>query len=274
MKSLKIDHYTAQRVIQSVDVPLWLGYDNKHVGVGDILQIIDKVDPQDPKSWQPLGTRGVRSVVEKRLVDLTPDEMNEAFGMRSQQDVVAFLQKHLGPQASDQTAITLAYLEEPREQDVSNDEEHQPVIKSGGGIELKVFADGGSRGNPGPSASGYVVMSMADEVLERGGVYLGVTTNNQAEYRALKLALEAAMRHQARMVHVYMDSMLVVNQMKGVFKVKNRDLWPIHDAVKELLTQFKQVNFTHVPRELNKDADRAVNEALDDALKHNHPQTE
>jgi len=274
MKSLKIDHYTAQRVIQSVDVPLWLGYDNKHVGVGDILQIIDKVDPQDPKSWQPLGTRGVRSVVEKRLVDLTPDEMNEAFGMRSQQDVVAFLQKHLGPQASDQTAITLAYLEEPREQDVSNDEEHQPVIKSGGGIELKVFADGGSRGNPGPSASGYVVMSMADEVLERGGVYLGVTTNNQAEYRALKLALEAAMRQQARTVHVYMDSMLVVNQMKGVFKVKNRDLWPIHDAVKELLTQFKQVNFTHVPRELNKDADRAVNEALDDALKHNHPQTE
>lgn len=132
--------------------------------------------------------------------------------------------------------------------------------------EVKVFADGGSRGNPGPSASGYVVMDMEDNVLEDRGVYLGVTTNNQAEYTALKLALEACHKLGVHEAHIYMDSLLVVNQMKGIFKVKNRDLWPIHDAIKNLADQFKKVEFNHVPREFNKAADAAVNRALDEHL--------
>jgi len=67
-------------------------------------------------------------------------------------------------------------------------------------------------------------------------------------------------------VAVYMDSMLVINQMKGIFKVKNRDLWPIHVALVELCHQFKSVHFTQVPRELNKLADATVNEVLDEQL--------
>jgi ribonuclease HI len=63
-----------------------------------------------------------------------------------------------------------------------------------------------------------------------------------------------------------MDSLLVINQMKGIFKVKNRDLWPIHDAIKQLCTKFEHVSFSHVPREFNKLADAAVNRALDDHL--------
>lgn len=132
--------------------------------------------------------------------------------------------------------------------------------------EVKVFADGGSRGNPGPSASGFVIMDMEDTVLVDKGVYLGVTTNNQAEYTALKLALEEALKLGVRQVHVYLDSLLVVNQMKGTFKVRNRDLWPIHDAIKKLLPKFEEINFSHVPREFNKLADAAVNRALDDHL--------
>jgi ribonuclease HI len=69
-----------------------------------------------------------------------------------------------------------------------------------------------------------------------------------------------------REVDVYMDSLLVVNQMKGIFKVKNRDLWPIHQAIKELATQFKKITYTHVPRELNKLADAEVNTTLDAEL--------
>lgn len=130
--------------------------------------------------------------------------------------------------------------------------------------EVKVFADGGSRGNPGPSASGYVVLDMEDNVIIDEGVYLGVTTNNQAEYTALKLGLEAAKRVGAQQIEVYMDSLLVVNQMKGIYKIKNRDLWPIHQAVVALTHQFKHVNFSHVPREFNKLADGAVNRALDE----------
>lgn len=132
--------------------------------------------------------------------------------------------------------------------------------------QVKLYADGGSRGNPGPSASGFVVLTMEDKVLVDQGVYLGVTTNNQAEYTALKLGLEEAHKIGAREVDVYMDSLLVVNQMKGIFKVRNRDLWPIHDAINKLVSQFKHVHFQHVPRELNKLADAAVNRALDGEL--------
>jgi ribonuclease HI len=130
--------------------------------------------------------------------------------------------------------------------------------------KVKVFADGGSRGNPGPSASGYVILNMEDKVLVDKGVYLGITTNNQAEYTALKLALEECIKMNVQEAQVYMDSMLVINQMRGIFKIKNRELWPIHDAIKRLSEQFKEISFQHVPREFNKLADAAVNRALDD----------
>lgn len=128
---------------------------------------------------------------------------------------------------------------------------------------VKLFGDGGSRGNPGPSASGYVLLDADDNLILEKGVYLGITTNNQAEYQSLKLGLEEAHRMGVQEVAVHMDSLLVINQMKGIFKVKNRDLWPIYESIKELVTQFKKVTFTHVPRELNKLADAEVNKALD-----------
>lgn len=132
--------------------------------------------------------------------------------------------------------------------------------------KVKLFGDGGSRGNPGPSASGFVILDMEDNVLVDEGMYLGVTTNNQAEYTSLRLGLEECLKMGVREVQVYMDSLLVVNQMKGVFKVKNRDLWPIHDAIKKLAAKFDHVSFSHVPREFNKLADAAVNRALDDHI--------
>jgi len=132
--------------------------------------------------------------------------------------------------------------------------------------KVKVFADGGSRGNPGPSASGFVVLDMEDSIIVDKGVYLGVTTNNQAEYTALKLALEECIALGVLEVQVYMDSLLVVNQMKGIFKIKNRDLWPIHAAIKHIAVKFRKISFDHVPREFNKQADAAVNRALDDHL--------
>jgi pterin-4a-carbinolamine dehydratase/ribonuclease HI len=130
--------------------------------------------------------------------------------------------------------------------------------------KVKMYGDGGSRGNPGPSASGFVVLDLDDNILVDEGAYLGITTNNQAEYTSLKLGLEQARKLGASEVDVYMDSLLVINQMKGVFKVKNRDLWPIYESIKEYIkANFKKVSFTHVPRELNKLADAAVNRALD-----------
>ncbi len=132
--------------------------------------------------------------------------------------------------------------------------------------EAKLFADGGSRGNPGPSASGYAILDTNDNIVKKEGIYLGITTNNQAEYRALKFGMEEAIKMGIKNLHVYLDSLLVVNQMNGLYKIKNRDLLPVYTAIKELTSKFAGITFNHVPRELNKLADGMVNEALDAEL--------
>jgi len=129
--------------------------------------------------------------------------------------------------------------------------------------EIKIYADGGSRGNPGPSASGYVLLTKDDQIIKQNGIYLGITTNNQAEYKALLFALKDAVELESKIVSVYMDSLLVINQMKQVYKIKNQDLIPIHSEINGLLKNFQRVIFTHVPRELNKLADSEVNKCLD-----------
>ncbi len=131
---------------------------------------------------------------------------------------------------------------------------------------VKLFTDGGSRGNPGPSAIGYGIYDLEDNLLHKDSKYLGITTNNQAEYQGLKVGLEKCRSLNIQEVQVHMDSLLVVNQMKGVYKVKNRDLWPVYESVKTLALEFRKVTFTHVPRELNKLADSMVNECLDSQI--------
>ncbi len=128
-----------------------------------------------------------------------------------------------------------------------------------------VYTDGGSRGNPGPSASAYVLYDQKNNVVETGGEYIGITTNNQAEYTAVLLALKAATRHADRgdSLHFYIDSLLVVNQLNGVYKIKNRELWPLNQEVRTLMTSFGSVHFTHIPREQNTAADTQVNQILD-----------
>ncbi len=129
--------------------------------------------------------------------------------------------------------------------------------------EAKLFTDGGSRGNPGPSALGYAIYNFDDEVVAKDSKYLGVITNNQAEYLGLKVGLEASLELGIRTLEVYMDSLLVINQVKGLFKVKNAELMPINAEVRALAAKFETVSFTHVPRAMNKLADTMVNECLD-----------
>ena len=128
---------------------------------------------------------------------------------------------------------------------------------------ITIYSDGGSRGNPGPSAAGYVIIIGRDEVIAEGGEYLGITTNNQAEYHGVRLGLEKALELGYKKVDFKVDSMLVVNQMKGYYKIKNRELWPIHERIRLLMTQFDSVSFTHVNREFNQLADGMVNKTLD-----------
>lgn len=129
--------------------------------------------------------------------------------------------------------------------------------------DVVIYSDGGSRGNPGPSAAGFVIMSKVGEVVGEGGAYLGFTTNNVAEYEAVYLGLEKAQELGIRRVDFRLDSQLVVNQMNGLYKVKNTDLRPIHDRVVELSGQFEKVTYSHVLREYNQLADGVVNKILD-----------
>jgi ribonuclease HI len=133
-------------------------------------------------------------------------------------------------------------------------------------VEIVVYCDGGSRGNPGPAAIGAVVFDPASEPprrLETVSERIGIATNNVAEYRALIAGLEAAAPYRAQRVRVRADSKLVVEQVKGTWKVKQPHLRPLLDEVRTLLAPYAEVDLRHVPRAENADADALVNAALD-----------
>jgi len=126
--------------------------------------------------------------------------------------------------------------------------------------------DGGSRGNPGPGAYGFVLTDPAGVEREARGEYLGTVTNNIAEYRALIAGLEAGARHGALSVRVVMDSELVIRQMTGEYRVKNEGLKPLHAEARRKAAAFTEVAYRSVGRADNERADRLVNEALDKVL--------
>ena len=129
---------------------------------------------------------------------------------------------------------------------------------------LHLHIDGGSRGNPGDAGFGvHVTAPDGTEVASLYG-YLGQATNNVAEYQALLHGLRYALDHGARRVLVFSDSELVVKQIGGSYKVKHPSMVPLHREAVSLMRRFDHVRVTHVRRELNKDADRLANQALDE----------
>jgi ribonuclease HI len=126
-----------------------------------------------------------------------------------------------------------------------------------------MFADGGSRGNPGPAASGAVLFDEAGAVLREVGTFLGVATNNVAEWTGLLTGLEAALELGVDDLAVRLDSELVVKQISGAYRVKYEGLIPLHAKAKVLLRRFAHVDVKHVPRKQNAAADALVNQVLD-----------
>lgn len=132
------------------------------------------------------------------------------------------------------------------------------------GPTLILRTDGASRGNPGHAAAGVVIETPAGETVATGKQYLGVITNNQAEYRALILGLKAIAHYHPSRVSVMMDSELVVKQMCGEYKVRDAGLEPLWREASALAAALPGVTFTHVLRGKNAQADRLANEALDE----------
>lgn len=130
--------------------------------------------------------------------------------------------------------------------------------------DLHIHIDGGSRGNPGEAAYGVHVQDAAGGDVARLYGYLGVATNNVAEYQGLINGLGWALEHGARRVRVFSDSELVVRQIEGRYKVKHPSMAPLHRQAMDLLRRFESWSVTHVRREQNREADRLVNRALDE----------
>ncbi len=134
--------------------------------------------------------------------------------------------------------------------------------------EVLIYCDGGSRGNPGPAAIGAVVFDPTTEPPTRIATVsetIGVATSNVAEYKALIAGLEAAIPVNARVARIRADSLLMIRQVAGEYRVRQAHLAPLHARVKELLRTYDEVDLQHVRRELNVDADALVNAALDAA---------
>jgi len=131
---------------------------------------------------------------------------------------------------------------------------------------IVAYIDGGARGNPGPAGYGVRVERSDGTLVEEFGESIGVATNNVAEYRALIAALEWARAHGHTAVHVRSDSLLLVQQMLGNFKVRNAGLQPLQAKARQLAHTIGRVTFEHVGRALNAHADRLANVAMDDAM--------
>ena len=133
-------------------------------------------------------------------------------------------------------------------------------------MELFINVDGGSRGNPGPGASGWLIKDKNGKILVKEGLFFKECTNNQAEFTALKMALKAASDYGKCSLNIKADSQLMVRQYLGEYKIKNPELQILMGEIKQLAKNFKQITITHIPREQNKEADAICNLIMDRAL--------
>jgi len=129
---------------------------------------------------------------------------------------------------------------------------------------LLIFSDGGSRGNPGPAGAGAIVCDAKGKVLKKLKKFIGVATNNVAEYEGLILGLKEAAKMKPDHVTCYADSLLVMEQMSKNWKVKHEGLKPLHKKASVLAAKFAKITYHHIPREKNTLADDQANLAMDE----------
>ncbi|MDO4759595.1 MAG: reverse transcriptase-like protein [Candidatus Saccharibacteria bacterium] len=154
----------------------------------------------------------------------------------------------------DEATLAVLEIELPR---------REPAQVRGAANGATVYVDGGSRGNPGPAGVGYYIVGEQGELLKKGGEFIGFATSRVAEYYALKEGCEQALELGLKTVRFVGDSLMMINQMNGIYKVKNKDLLPIYEDIQEIIKKFEAVAFVHVSREQNYQADMEVNLAID-----------
>lgn len=162
----------------------------------------------------------------------------------------------------DEASRTILTIEWSRQSDSSRDGAGRVGLRNWTGASAKVYVDGGSRGNPGPSGVGYYIVGENGEEIKRGGEFIGFASSRVAEYYAIKEGVEQAIELGLRRVRFMSDSLMAVNQLNGVYSVKNKDLIPIYNDVLKLLEQIENYSFEHVVRGQNREADAEVNKII------------
>ena len=132
---------------------------------------------------------------------------------------------------------------------------------------VTINVDGASRGNPGPSGIGYCIHNSEGQIIEQGGEFIGFATSRVAEYMAMRKGIDRALELGYKSARFISDSLMVVNQLNGVFHIKNQDIIPIYNDILKTIESFDAVSFTHVPRSENYIADHEANAAIDKILK-------
>ena len=134
---------------------------------------------------------------------------------------------------------------------------------------VTINVDGASRGNPGPSGIGFCITNSDGQIIERGGEFIGFATSRVAEYYALKKGIDRAIELGYKTARFVSDSLMIINQLNGIFQIKNQDIMPIYQDIQKKLENFEAVSFSHIPRAKNVIADSEANDAIDRILKKN-----
>ena len=168
-------------------------------------------------------------------------------------------------------ALNTRQLQEMLLRSAQRAEEKKPLVEAAPSKkrlpEYFIQADGASRGNPGEAGIGAVIADARGRTIKELKYFLGMATNNVAEYRAVILALQKALDLGAGSVTVYLDSELVVRQLRGEYKVRESHLRLLHREASDILSRFSEYHIHHVPREENRRADQLANEAIDQKIR-------
>jgi ribonuclease HI/uncharacterized protein YqfB (UPF0267 family) len=251
MNKLKFSSELVPQIVDEKYTTTWRLFDDKNISIGDIVELVNS------QTNEVFAKAEVVSITQKYLKDINDYDMKNHKKYDSLDSIISDFKRFYGDAVNAELIVKMYDFKILN----SNNNDVTKTTKYTG---IKLYTDGGSRGNPGPSALGFVITDDNDQIIYEGSKYLGITTNNQAEYQAVKAGLDMCTKFTSGTVRVFLDSQLVANQMNGIYKIKNRELWPIHQSIKEISEQlFKNVSFTYIPREFNKLADAQVNIALD-----------
>jgi ribonuclease HI len=257
MKTLKFDHSDAEEIKEGKKNTTWRLYDDKDLSVDDKIKIIDKTNSDDSSQWKVIGEGKVVEIIEKKLDSVDDNDMAGHKHFANLDEALETYRNYYGSRVTLDTPVKIIHFEfAPSQGEMAT----AAMLLE----EAKMYTDGGSRNNPGHSACAYVICKMDDTVVEKSGYYMGIATNNQAEYYGMIKGLERARELGIDKVNLNSDSQLVVNQMNGFYKVKNQELAPLHQQLKVLGDSFEKVTFHYIPRALNAEADKEVNRILDD----------